>query len=138
MSQMPVDNAPAPDDADGTNLKDGNLKLKDGTSSATVYVRSFVSTNGEVAGFGFGKSGTFYSGGLSWKYKAQGQSNLELTFKLEEGVASLSSSSINFSTVQSNQQTATLAPETVDDSFNVNFTSGNKHDPQIVVTPIGN
>lgn len=140
MSQSPADSNPSTADDDPTdtsNLKDGNLKIDDGATAATVLVRRFITTSGEVGGFGFTDSGSFYSGGLSWKYKND-QPALALTFVLKKDVASLSSSTIQFSAVVNKQQTASMAAASVDDSFLVSFSSGALHDPQIVVTPIGN
>ena len=114
--------------------KDDFLKLPDGGDASDVYVSSFVSISGTLAGFASKETGTYYTKGISWKYK---KTTLMVTFHLLGDVQQLVSdptSAVRFSPVCNGTQTALLPKADEDDSFTVNFTKGS-HDPQIIISP---
>jgi hypothetical protein len=63
---------------------------------------------------------------------------LSITFKLEQNVEKLttSSSNITLGTASNGEQTASVEPVKANDSFKVVRPTGESHDPQIVVTPL--
>ncbi|MEZ4362879.1 MAG: hypothetical protein R3B48_21995 [Kofleriaceae bacterium] len=77
-------------------------------------------------------------GGVDFEFKKH--KKVTITWVLDKGIKELTSTEVKFSKVRRGKQTTALKPipETAQSfPFTVHFDDGNRHDPQIVVTPIG-
>lgn len=118
------------------------LSISVSSKAFNVYVKQ-PDPAVDVASFALTDASASSTGGVTFVFSSSYKGTVLVTFKLGKGIASLSSSTLNFSAVSNNQQTLSLtspASSSSDGSgyaFTVNFSSGAKHDPQIIVTPIG-
>jgi hypothetical protein len=118
-----------------TDPSDSFLVFQKDSDPPDIQVDWFTTPN--LAGFAKGTSDTFHSKGLKWKYPS-GSTSLTFTFVLGTDVSELESNSkeLSFSAVSDGKQTATLNASEATFNFTVVKTTGERHDPQIVVTPL--
>jgi hypothetical protein len=130
---QPALNAPLP----------GTLPLP-GSLPVTVYVKYYrASPNTEIAGFGAHQHGPFYGGGITWPTTPDGEYAKFITFDFPPEVSEITCEGLFYSvpfSAHPTKQDLCIVPlvggTSMSYNFTVRFKSGNKHDPQIIVTPI--
>ena len=112
-----------------------------------VYVYTFAGSS-QVAGFSLSSStlpsNTFYTGGLVWNFYSSGPNavySMFVTFVFLSSTPAnteISCQNLSYSDLYAGgtNQMLCIPPSANTYTFSVNFGNGNKHDPQIVVTPI--
>ncbi len=120
------------DDHAHRNILPGTLKLS-GDGQALVYVIRVPNISPATSAFGHHRSGDFYTDGISWVNDSKFAKFIN--FHLLQGVERLYCNQLPYSDVKSqHQQFAILHNSPAEYSFTVKFTTGEPHDPQIVVT----
>ncbi len=123
----------------------GNLLVSDAPvppANVNVYVYTFPGSGSPVAGFALSPHATkFYTGGLEWKFALGSDYSLFITFMPLPGTIIYASkvecTAFSYSAPRNGMQGLAIPPKATTEPFLVYFTNGTKHDPQIVVTPIG-
>ncbi len=122
----------------------GNLVLPPRTTDIYVSIQSSPPSQPLLPAFSLSESsGPYYSGGIAWN-NASGA--LSVTFNWSDSrildlAPASGNSNLSFGSKQGGPtgpwtQTCTVQPVGGNDSFNVNMSGGQRHDPIIVVTPI--
>jgi len=109
----------------------GNLALPPGNRPQTIYVKAF----NKIPAFALEPSGPFFTGGFAWKYDSH---PLFVTFELAGGIAGIlcHGQGLQSSASYDGKQHLCIPASRATYDFDVQFTTGCLHDPQIVVTPI--
>jgi hypothetical protein len=125
---------------DDTGTVDGTLLIET-NNPVTVLIAKFVENGKTVAGFAASPSGPFYRGGVHWKIQPDDYA-LFINFQFMPGVKSVDCDdllySIPYGALAQNQFLSVPPPVDVEVKYDffVDFTTGERHDPKILVTPI--
>lgn len=120
--------------ADDSGTISGKLPLT-AEQPTEVWIGMFTKGGETIAGFAASSSGPFYRGGIEWS-PSSSEYGLFVTFALMPGVDEIDCDDLLYSPVGNATQLLAIPPQKGSYDFNVTFTSGAKHDPKIVVTPI--
>jgi len=116
-------------------LQEGKLQLPDRACTQTIYVRAFDQGGTRIPAFALDNSGPFYPDGFKWRSANQ---PLSVTFVFSPGIASVKTAhqELQPSACISGRQQMLIPTSKATYDFDVEFSSGDLHDPQIDVDPI--
>lgn len=116
-------------------LGEGKLELADGSTTQTIYVSSFERGGAKIPAFALDNNGPFYPDGFKWR---SGSEPLSVTFVFSRDIASVKTDhqSLRPSPCAGGRQTLVIPTNKAKYDFDVEFSSGCLHDPQIEVDPI--
>jgi hypothetical protein len=117
-------------------LHDGKLALPDGVKTQTIYVSAFEQHGTRIPAFALDSNGPFYPDGFKWNYKDE---PLSVTFVFSPEIASVKTDHRELvrSPCSGGRQNLVIPPSKAVYNFDVEFSSGCLHDPQIDVNPVG-
>jgi hypothetical protein len=121
----------------GVSAQDTLVPISVPPKKPVIYVMAIEGTP-DTAGFSLSEKGPFAEGGVVFVF-AKPQT-ITATWVLGAGISKLSSPDLEFSSVVKGEQTLTLSSTPGQGQllpFFVHFDSGEQHDPQVVITPIG-
>jgi hypothetical protein len=115
-------------------LHDGKLSLPDGARTQTIYVSAFEQAGTRIPAFALDNNGPFYPDGFKWNYK---DGPLSVTFVFSHDIASVKTDhqALVPSPCDGGRQTLVIPANKAVYNFDVEFSSGCLHDPQIEVNP---
>jgi hypothetical protein len=115
------------------------LELR-GAGPKKIYIRDFGTSDNHLPGFAIHKTDQYCTGGLHWKFEHHAYTALFITFKFLTDVTGVDCDQLYYSPVygRNNRRQQLCVPATENRyQFYVSFSDHKKHDPQILVTPIG-
>lgn len=115
--------------------QDGILVLPQGNRPQTIYVTAVSQSTGPIAAFASQDSGPFFTEGFSWAFDDH---PLFVTFVFLAGVAGVKCKNLHHSACFDGKQHMCIPANKAEYDFDVVFSSGDLHDPKIIVTPITN
>jgi len=118
-------------------LNDGKLALPDGVSTQTIYVSAFQQGGTRIPAFALDSDGPFYPDGFKWNFKKD--EPLSVTFVFSPDIASVKTDHHELvrSPCSDGRQNLVIPPSKAVYNFDVEFSNGCLHDPQIDVNPLG-
>lgn len=117
-------------------LQEGKLQLPDRACTQTIHVHAFDQGGTRIPAFALDDSGPFYPDGFKWRSAA---APLSVTFVFSPDIASVKTSHTELrpSACAGGRQHLVIPANKAVYDFDVEFSSGDLHDPQIEVDPIG-
>jgi len=113
------------------------LLVLTGYEHQRVFVTRIDTPDGPVAGFSMNELGPFSTGGINWQGpETKDDYSLFISFTMLPEVAELQCSALDFSKPIGGVQDGAVPPYPASYSFLVRFTTGELHDPRMLITPI--
>jgi hypothetical protein len=115
-------------------LQDGKLMLPDGAVAQTIHVHAFDQGGTRIPAFALDDNGPFYPDGFKWKCDDQ---PLSVTFVFSPDISGVKTAhkELRPSACIGRQQQMLIPANKAVYNFDVEFASGDLHDPEIVVDP---
>jgi len=116
-------------------LQEGKLQLPDRACTQTIYVHAFNQGGTRIPAFALDDNGPFYPDGFKWR---SANEPLSVTFVFSPGIASVKTPhhELQPSACIGGRQQMLIPANKATYNFDVEFSSGDLHDPQIDVDPI--
>jgi hypothetical protein len=116
-------------------LHEGKLQLPDRACTQTIYVHAFDHGGTRIPAFALDDSGPFFPDGFKWR---SAKAPLSVTFVFSPDIAGVKTShhELQPSACSSGRQQLVIPANKAVYNFDVEFSSGDLHDPEIEVDPI--
>lgn len=101
----------------------------------TVYVKFVETPGGPAAGFGLTVDGQFFTEGMIWRPDHTATWALFINFEFVRGIRDVQGERILLSAPSETAQDCALAAVAGDYPFFVQLSSGELHDPKIIISP---